>query len=92
METRLRLASPDFATVLSAALDRAAGELRAGLEINLFPTEDGVVSEEPKVKLAAMLPGMARWSKLALTGLPNELLDVSIYVILEMCDANVLYL
>ncbi|KAH7920033.1 hypothetical protein BV22DRAFT_1199197 [Leucogyrophana mollusca] len=31
--------------------------------------------EEVKVRLAGLLPGLARWSQLALNGLPNELVD-----------------
>lgn len=63
--------------VLSAALDLAAGELGVGLESNVFPTGEDVSLEDTKVRLAGMLPGLARWSKLAITGLPNELVDVS---------------
>ena len=33
-------------------------------------------SGEVKMRLAGMLPGLARWSALALNGLPNELVDV----------------
>lgn len=31
-----------------------------------------------KVKLASLLPGLSRWSHLALEGLPNALVDVSV--------------
>lgn len=79
-ETRSRLGSPDFAVVLGAALEAAADVLSAGLLHNVFPQGaegEEVPEEEARVRLAGMLPGMARWSKLALTGLPNELVDVS---------------
>ncbi|KAJ7933757.1 Peroxin-3-domain-containing protein [Mycena leptocephala] len=32
--------------------------------------------EEVRIRLAGLLPGLARWSHLALNGLPNELIDV----------------
>lgn len=37
------------------------------------------VKEEVKVRLAGLLPGLARWSQLALNAVPNELVDVSIF-------------
>ena len=40
--------------------------------------EDEVVREEVKVRLAGVLPGLARWSQLALNAVPNELVDVSV--------------
>ena len=33
--------------------------------------------DEVKIRLAGMLPGLARWSQLALNATPNELVDVS---------------
>lgn len=34
---------------------------------------------EVKLRLAALLPGLARWSHLAINGLPNELVDVRVF-------------
>ncbi|KAI5829366.1 hypothetical protein K523DRAFT_416812 [Schizophyllum commune Tattone D] len=65
-ETRKTVLSPDFAYVLEACLDRGTEMLVSGLEDN---------DDEPRLRLAALLPGLARWSALALTGLPNQLVD-----------------
>jgi hypothetical protein len=40
-------------------------------------TSTGVDNESAKVKLAALLPGVARWTHLALNGVPNEIIEVS---------------
>jgi hypothetical protein len=42
--------------------------------------ENEVVGE--KVKLAALLPGVARWTHLALNGVPNEIIEVSLVIFL----------
>ena len=83
-ETRSILASSDFAVVLEVCLDRATEVLFEGLEKNVFgrdaaaaDVEDGAVGVEvERIRLAGLLPGLARWSQLALNGLPNELVDV----------------
>ncbi|KAN0136897.1 peroxisomal assembly protein PEX3 [Lactarius tabidus] len=72
-ETRDLLTSSDFALVLERALDRATTLLFDGLSQNVFVGEE----EEGEVRLrtAGVLPGLARWSSLALNGMPNELVD-----------------
>lgn len=74
-ETRDLLTSSNFALVLEHALDRATSLLFEGLTQNVFVGQAG---EEGEVRLrtASVLPGLARWSSLALNGLPNELVDV----------------
>jgi peroxin-3 len=68
-------------------LDRAIEVLFEGLEKNVFGQDaatadvagrkDGAVGVEvERIRLAGLLPGLARWSQLALNGLPNELIDV----------------
>ncbi|KAI9507256.1 Peroxin-3 [Russula earlei] len=73
-ETRDLLTSSEFALVLERALDRSTSLLFDGLSRNIFVGEEG---EEGEVRLraASVLPGLARWSSLALNGLPNELVD-----------------
>jgi len=86
-ETRSILASVDFARVLEVCLDRATEVLFEGLEKNVFGRGtgaspgtaregDGAGAEAERIRLAGLLPGLARWSQLALNGLPNELVDV----------------
>jgi len=73
-ETRDLLTSSDFAVVLERALDRATSLLFDGLTKNVFVGEEGE-DGEVKLRTASVLPGLARWSSLALNGLPNELVD-----------------
>ncbi|KDQ56756.1 hypothetical protein JAAARDRAFT_36244 [Jaapia argillacea MUCL 33604] len=79
-ETRETINSADFAVVLEGALDRAMEVLVQGLKGNVFvdssaSEEFGVHGGEVKLRLAGMLPGLARWSHLAVHSLPNELVD-----------------
>jgi len=73
-ETRDLLTSSNFAIVLERSLDRATALLFDGLTQNVFVGQE---EEEGEVRLrtASILPGLARWSSLALNGLPNELVD-----------------
>ena len=85
-ETRTQLTSSNLQRVLEVCLDRATETLFDGLEKNVFfesipVAEEGSVPglglvPESRVRLAGMLPGLARWCRLALEGLPNELIDV----------------
>lgn len=83
-ETQKHLLSGSFERVLEVCLDRATDILFRGLEKNVFGTaqEDPnllpALGQEPRVRLASMLPGLARWCHLALEGLPNELIDVCV--------------
>jgi len=75
-ETRTILSSSDFSRVLEVCLDMATEVLFAGLEKNVFvPNEPTPGEEVLRIRLAGLLPGLARWSQLALNGLPNELVD-----------------
>ncbi|KAJ3510473.1 hypothetical protein NLJ89_g4654 [Agrocybe chaxingu] len=78
-ETRSVLASRDFACVLEVCLDRATAVLFDGLEKNVFIPSGSIAGigsgEEVRIRLAGLLPSLARWSQLALDGLPNELVD-----------------
>ncbi|KII85718.1 hypothetical protein PLICRDRAFT_56925 [Plicaturopsis crispa FD-325 SS-3] len=71
------LASSDFALVLEVCLDRATGVLFDGLERYVFVDSAGDEASgvDVQLRLAGMLPGLARWGRLALEGLPNELVD-----------------
>ncbi|KAF7305908.1 hypothetical protein HMN09_00745000 [Mycena chlorophos] len=77
-ETRSVISSPDFACVFEACLDRATEVLLNSVESAVFVTDADttvVPGEEVRIRLAGLLPGLARWSHLALNGLPNELVD-----------------
>ncbi|THH26408.1 hypothetical protein EUX98_g7781 [Antrodiella citrinella] len=84
-ETRTHVASANLQRVLEVCLDRATETLFDGLEKNVFfdsavgldeasSTGLGLVPDS-RVRLAGMLPGLGRWCRLALEGLPNELID-----------------
>ncbi|KAJ7451811.1 Peroxin-3 [Mycena galericulata] len=76
-ETREIISSPDFACVFEACLDRATEVLLSSVENAVFASSTDSVppGEEVRIRLAGLLPGLARWSHLALNGLPNELVD-----------------
>ncbi|RXW15691.1 hypothetical protein EST38_g10173 [Candolleomyces aberdarensis] len=90
-ETRELVESADFARVLEGCLDRGVECLVTGLEKNVFVDsgvkrggsgEGGGAAagtaageEEVRIRLAGVLPGLARWSQLALGGVPSELVD-----------------
>lgn len=79
-ETRAHLGSASFHRVLEVCLDQATEILFSGLQKHVFgsaslPSGLGD-DQEVRERLAAMLPGLARWCHLALEGLPNELVDV----------------
>ena len=75
--------------MLEVCLDRATEVLFSGLERSVFVTTEpsAVPGEEVRIRLAGLLPGLARWSQLALNGLPNELVNVSLFyfVIVAWC-------
>lgn len=83
-ETRTHVASGSFERVLEVCLDHATDVLCRGVEKHVFgsKTDDSDLlslgGQEPRERLAAMLPGLARWCHLALEGLPNELVDVRV--------------
>lgn len=83
-ETHKHLLSGSFERVLEICLDRATDILFRGLEKNVFGSAEEdpnllpALGQEPRVRLASMLPGLARWCHLALEGLPNELIDVCV--------------
>ncbi|KAI6122120.1 Peroxin-3 [Pisolithus thermaeus] len=81
-ETRAYLSGPDFAYALTCALDRATSVLIDHLHKRVFggreDAEGSTVAdarEELKIRLVGLLPGLARWSQLALNATPNELVD-----------------
>jgi peroxin-3 len=81
-ETTNVINSANFSAVLEAAFDHITEEvLLSGLLASVFGDKAldnaGDENSEPQMRLAAMLPGLTRWSRLALTSLPNEIVDVS---------------
>ena len=84
-ETRAYLRSGSFEVVLDSCLDHATDILFHGLEQNVFGGPSGGWddpnlplghAQEARVRLAGMLPGLARWGRLAMEGMPNELIEV----------------
>lgn len=73
---RFTIASPAFARVLECCLDRETEVLFDGLNRGVFAEGGGEDGEPEKLRLASLLPGLARWSHLALDTVPNELVDV----------------
>jgi hypothetical protein len=91
-ETRAIITSPNFERVLELCLDRTTEILFDGLRKNVFAESEKRVDEtgqDMRLRLAGLLPGLARWSHLALNGLPNELVDVSSLILLGVEGAYV---
>jgi hypothetical protein len=59
-------------------MDHATEILFAGLRKNVFVNQDDNLGSagEARLRLASLLPGLAKWGHLAMNGLPNELVDV----------------
>ncbi|OBZ77019.1 Peroxisomal biogenesis factor 3 [Grifola frondosa] len=74
-ETRTHLSSGSFERVLEVCLDQATDILFSGVEKHPLRGPSSVLGQEPRERLAGMLPGLARWCHLALEALPNELVD-----------------
>ncbi|KDN42029.1 hypothetical protein RSAG8_07074, partial [Rhizoctonia solani AG-8 WAC10335] len=72
------ISSADFAIALRKCLDFGTIAMKDGLirsgEFGEI-TNTGADGENAKVKLAALLPGVARWTHLALNGVPNEIIE-----------------
>ena len=78
-ETRSLLQSPDFSAVLESCLDRATDTLFKSIKDTTFVQDGSSVDADGaplQLRLASLLPDLARWSHLAFNGLPNELVDV----------------
>ncbi|KAG8709750.1 peroxin [Ceratobasidium sp. 395] len=69
------IASADFALALRRCVDLGTIAMRDGLMRSGEFGEAGTTGEGEKVKLAALLPGVARWTHLALNGVPNEIIE-----------------
>ncbi|CAE6484871.1 unnamed protein product [Rhizoctonia solani] len=72
------ISSADFAIALRKCLDFGTIAMKEGLiRSGEFgeATNTSADSESAKVKLAALLPGVARWTHLALNGVPNEIIE-----------------
>lgn len=73
------MSSADFGVVLRVCLDRGADVLIRGLREEVYWGEQDDSVDQPEkgtVRLAAVLPAVARWSHLAVNGIPNELIEV----------------
>lgn len=78
-ETRQTLSSSDFTYTLSAVLDRGTEVLFTDVEQSVFHLEGAPTDEAIRIRLANMLPGLARWSQNVLEGYPSVLIDVSAF-------------
>ncbi|RDB15472.1 Peroxisomal biogenesis factor 3 [Hypsizygus marmoreus] len=74
-ETRSIISSSDFTYVLEICLDRATAVLFDGLERSVFVSSDVPPGEDVRIRLAGLLPGLTRWSKEAMNGVPCVLVD-----------------
>ena len=77
-ETRAFVSSADFGRVLETSLNHATDMLFEGLRRTVF-TDNLSSVDTPggeKVRLAGLLPGVARWCHSAIHGTPNELVEV----------------
>lgn len=74
-QTASFIQSKDFTVVFDKAMDTCLDIFQTDLEANLFGGPD-VEGGEKKVKLASILPPVAKWSHLAVNGMPNELIEV----------------
>jgi len=78
VETRDVITSPDFARTVEVSLDRATEVMLGAIEAEVFNPGE-TPGEETRARLAGLLPDVARWAPTALNGLPNELVDVSVF-------------
>ena len=90
-ETRTHILSASFQHVLETCLDQATETLFSGLRKHVFGGAGGLLNfedrdDEVRERLAAMLPGLARWCHLALEGLPSEMVDVR-FCPTQPCDS-----
>ncbi|KAG9083541.1 peroxin [Ceratobasidium sp. UAMH 11750] len=73
------IVSADFALALRRCVDLGSIAMRDGLmrsgEFGEAAASGAASDEGDKVKLAALLPGVARWTHLALNGVPNEIIE-----------------
>jgi peroxin-3 len=80
-ETSVFVSSADFGIVLGVCLDRGTAMFLDGLRKSAFGMGDHgqkieFDEQSPTVRFAALLPAVARWSHLAVNGIPNELIEV----------------
>jgi hypothetical protein len=75
-ESRELIASPSFSLALDASLETSFRIFFEYLEREVFDST-GRRATQP-LRLVDILPGMSRWSHVAINALPNELIDVSL--------------
>lgn len=71
------ISSADFNVVLRVCMDRGSDVLMRGLREEVFDEREevGEEGEAETVRLAAVLPAVARWAHLAVNGIPNEVVE-----------------
>ncbi|KAF9045040.1 Peroxin-3-domain-containing protein [Panaeolus papilionaceus] len=90
-ETRTVLRSEDFLRVLEVALDKATEVLMAGIEKDLFGIGRGDIPSEERIRLAGLLPGLAKWSREVMLQLPNNLVDSVLAVREVSCLSAIIF-
>ena len=81
--------SKDFDIVFDKAMDCCTDLFTEELDQEVFGGPD-VEGGEKRIKLAAVLPPVAKWSHLAVNAMPNELIEVRAKVFdpLFLCEGN----
>ena len=84
-ETSTFVSSADFGIVLGLCLDRGTAMFLDGLRESVFGMGDHgqkieFDEQSSTVRFAALLPAVARWSHLAVNGIPNELIEVRFFL------------
>ncbi|PPQ65087.1 hypothetical protein CVT24_003041 [Panaeolus cyanescens] len=90
-ETRSVLMSEDFLKVLEVVLDRATEAFMANIERDLYGIGRGDLPSEERIRLAGLLPGLAKWSREVMLQLPNNLIDNLLAVREVSCLSAILF-
>lgn len=74
-ESRQLILTPSFEAVFEASLETSFSLFFSFLEKEVFGVNATTGEPGKALRLVDVLPGMARWSRIAISGIPNELID-----------------